>query len=58
MFHFTLFFLILIFCDLVYILHSQNISIHIGHILSEQEPYMDSEGLDWTRFIVRVLEGV
>lgn len=49
-------FLILIFCNLVYILHSQHISIWIGHILREQEPYMGSEGLDWTRFIVRVLE--
>lgn len=39
-------FLILIFCNLVYILHSQHISIWIGHILREQEPYMGSEGLD------------
>lgn len=39
-------FLILIFCNLVYILHSLHISIWIGRILREQEPYMDSEGLD------------
>lgn len=49
-------FLILIFCNLEYILHSLHISIWIGRILREQEPYMDSEGLDWTRLIVSILE--
>lgn len=46
-------FLILIFCNLEYILHSLYISIWIGRILREQS-HMDSEGLDWTRLIVSI----